>query len=202
MSAVVVDISMSLDGFVAAPGVDLEHGLGVGGEVIHNWVLDGRTDADDKVLDDAVAATGAVVMGRRLFDIVDGPHGWNDDMGYGAERGQSISPPYFVVTHQAPTKMRLSGDFTFVTGGVTDAVEQAKAAAGDKDVMVMGGASVSSQCVAAGLADEVRIHLAPVLLGGGTRLFDHLGTGTIALDVAKVVETPQATHLFYRVAGK
>ncbi|WP_234320525.1 dihydrofolate reductase family protein [Streptomyces sp. SBT349] len=171
----------------------------MGGEAIHDWAMGRRTDADVKVLDDAVADSGAVVMGRRLFDIVDGPHGWSDDVGYGGVRDQSSPPPYFVVTHRPPATRRLSGDFTFVTGGVAEAVERARAAAGDGNVVVMGGASVCDQCVAAGLADELRIHVAPVLLGGGTRLFDHLGTGTVPLEALDVITTPSATHLFYRV---
>jgi dihydrofolate reductase len=199
-SKVVVDITMSLDGYVAAPGADMEHGLGVGGEPIHDWVMGGRTDADAKVLDDAVAATGAVVMGRTLFDIVDGPNGWRDDLGYGGKRDQSSQPSYFVVTHQAPATRRLTGDFTFVTDGIASAIEQAKAAAGEKDVVVMGGASVCDQSVAAGLADEIRIHLAPVLFGGGTRLFGDLGIDTTLLEIAEVIQAPRATHLVYRVS--
>lgn len=201
MSKVIVDISMSLDGFVTAPGAAPEHGLGLGGEVIHDWVMDGRTDADAKVLDDAVAATGAVVMGRRLFDVVDGPHGWGDDLGYGADRGGPNPPPFFVLTHRAPETIRLSGDFTFVTGGIAEAIERARTAAGDKEVVVMGGASVCDQAVAAGLVDRIHIHLAPVLLGGGTRLFDHLGTGALRLETPEVIETSRATHLHYRVSA-
>ncbi|MGP3968009.1 dihydrofolate reductase family protein [Streptomyces sp. 6N223] len=204
MGQVVVDITMSLDGYVAAPGVDLEHGLGVGGEALHDWVMEGRTEVDSQVLDAAVEATGAVVMGRRLFDVVDGPNGWRGDMGYGAERDQSRPPPYFVVTHRAPEAVRLEAPyaFTFVTDGIASAVRQAKAAADKvgKDVVVMGGASVCTQCVAAGLADVVWIHLAPVLLGGGTRLFDDIGGAQVPLEITEVIESARATHIRYRVA--
>lgn len=199
MNKVIVDISMSLDGYVTARGADGEHGLGIGGEVIHGWAISGTTDADARILDEAVEATGAVVVGRRLFDVVDGPHGWDGDRGYGAKRDQSNPPPFFVVTHQAPTTVRLSADFTFVTDGIAAAVERAKAVAGEKDEVVMGGASVCDQAVAAGLVDRIHIHLAPVLLGGGTRLFDRLSTGAVRMEIAKVVETPRATHLFYDV---
>lgn len=201
MRKVVVDISMSLDGFVTGPDAGPEQGLGLGGEAIHEWVFDGKTQADADVLDTAVAATGAVVMGRRTFDVVDGPDGWNDDMGYGAERDQSQAPPVFVVTHQVPEKVRLEGAFTFVTDGVAKAIERAKAAAGDKDVFVMGGANIADQCVAAGLVDEIRIHLAPVLMGDGTRLFDHLAAAPITLEPIHVIDAPRATHLTYRVVN-
>lgn len=197
-NSVVVDISMSLDGYVTAPGPDTEHGLGRGGEVLHEWAMSARTEADAALLEEA-AATGAVVMGRRLFDFVDGPNGWHGDLGYGGERDQSSPPPYFVVTHQAPETRRLSGDFTFVTSGIADAVAQARAAADGKDTVVMGGASVCAQVVGAGLADRLRIHIAPVLLGGGTPLFEHLGTGPIPLEAEDAVRTPRALHATYRV---
>jgi dihydrofolate reductase len=114
-------------------------------------------------------------MGRRLYDIVDGPNGWNEDVGYGHDQNQSAAPPCYVVTHEPPTGVRLASRFRFVTAGVASAVDQARATASDKDVVVMGGANVIDQCLAAGLVDELRIHLSPLLLGGGTRLFDSSG---------------------------
>jgi dihydrofolate reductase len=198
MGQVVVDITVSVDGYVTAPGADLEHGLGVGGEPLHEWVMNG-TGADRGVLDAAFHGTGAVVMGRRLFDIVDGPHGWRDDLGYGGEQDQSNPPPYFVVTHRAPETTRLRGDFTFVTDGVAAAVRRARAAAGEKAVVVMGGADVCTQVVDAGLADVVHLHVAPLLLGGGTRLFDRLPNAPVTLRIADVVSTPHATHITYDV---
>lgn len=198
MSKVIADISMSLDGYVTAPGVDLEHGLGVGGEAIHAWVLEEpRSPVDEEVLARSFDLTGAVVMGRRLYDIVDGPHGWSDDVGYGHDQNQSIAPPCFVVTHEPPDRVRLVSRFRFVTDGVAAAVDQARAAAGDRAVFVMGGASVIDQCLAAGLVDELRIHLSPLLLGGGTRLFDHVGPTTLVQ--REVTESPRATHLTYEV---
>lgn len=198
MSKVIADISMSLDGYVTAPGVDLEHGLGVGGEAIHAWVLEEpRSPVDEEVLARSFDLTGAVVMGRRLYDIVDGPHGWSDDVGYGHDQNQSIAPPCFVVTHEPPDRVRLVSRFRFVTDGVAAAVDQARAAAGDRAVFVMGGATVIDQCLAAGLVDELRIHLSPLLLGGGTRLFDHVGPTTLVQ--REVTESPRATHLTYEV---
>lgn len=198
MSKVIADISMSLDGYVTAPGVDLEHGLGVGGEAIHAWVLEEpRSPVDEEVLARSFDLTGAVVMGRRLYDIVDGPHGWSDDVGYGHDQDQSVAPPCFVVTHEPPGQVRLVSRFRFVTDGVAAAIEQARAAAGDKDVVVMGGANVIDQSLTDGLVDELRIHLSPLLLGGGTRLFDDVRPTTLVQ--REVTESPRATHLAYEV---
>jgi dihydrofolate reductase len=199
MTKVIADISMSLDGYVTAPGVDLAHGLGVGGEPIHAWVLEEpRSPVDEAVLARTFAETGAVVLGRRLFDIVDGPDGWNEDVGYGHDQNQSVAPPCFVVTHEPPAKVRLGARFRFVTEGVAAAIEQARTVAGDKDVVVMGGANVVDQCLVARLVDQLRIHLSPLVLGGGTRLFDLVGP--TALIQREVTESPRATHLTYELA--
>jgi len=201
MGKVIADISMSLDGYVTAGGVDQEHGLGIGGEAIHAWVLEEpRSPVDEAVLARSFEQTGAVVMGRRLYDIVDGPNGWNDDVGYGHDQNQSAAPPCYVVTHEPPAQVRLASRFHFVTEGLAAAVDKARAAAGDKDVVVMGGANVIDQCLAAGLADELRVHLSPVLLGGGTRLFDLAGPTTLLQ--REVTESPRATHLTYEVVAK
>ncbi|TNC23513.1 dihydrofolate reductase family protein [Amycolatopsis alkalitolerans] len=198
MGKVIADISMSLDGYVTARGVDLEHGLGIGGEAIHAWVLEQpRSPVDDAVLADSFTRTGTVVMGRRLYDIVDGPHGWSDDIGYGYDQNQSAAPPCYVVTHQPPAQVRLAHRFRFVTEGVAEAVAQARAAAGDKDVVVMGGANVVDQCLAAALVDELHLHLSPLILGGGTRLFELAGPTTLVQ--RKVTESSRATHLVYEV---
>jgi dihydrofolate reductase len=168
---VVADITMSLDGFVTGPDPDLAHGLGRGGEPLHAWVeSDHQVDKD--VLREIAEATGAVVMGRRLFDIIDGPHGWSDQMGYGAEH--ATKPPFFVVTHSAPEHVRLERElgmrFAFV-GDLAAAVDQARTAATDGDVVIMGGGDVIGQAIEKGLVDELHLHLAPMLLGGGTPLF-------------------------------
>lgn len=198
MSKVIADISMSLDGYVTAPGADSEHGLGIDGEGIHGWVLEEpRSPIDEAVLARSFEATGAVVMGRRLFDIVDGPNGWSEEVGYGHDQDQSAAPPCYVVTHEPPAQVRLAARFRFVTEGVAAAITRGRATAGDKDVIIMGGANVIDQCLAAGLVDELRIHLSPLLVGGGTRLFDLVGpTRLIQRDVT---ESPRATHLTYEV---
>jgi dihydrofolate reductase len=198
MGKVVADISMSLDGYVTTRGADQEHGLGVGGEAIHAWVLEEpRSAVDEGVLARSFEVTGAVVLGRRLYDVVDGPHGWSDDVGYGHDQDQSAAPPCYVVTHAPPARVRLASRFRFVTEGVAAAVDRARAAAGDKDVVVMGGANVIDQSLAAGLVDELRIHLSPLVAGGGTRLFDL--AGAVTLIQREVVESPGATHLTYDV---
>jgi dihydrofolate reductase len=198
MTRVIADISMSLDGYVTAAGADAEHGLGVDGEAVHAWVLEEpRSPVDEQILAGSFERSGAVVMGRRLFDIVDAPGGWSTEVGYGHDQDQSDRPPFFVVTHEPPAQVRLEGWFEFVTGGVEDAVGRARAAAGDRDVVVMGGAMVVDECLAAGLVDELRIHLSPVLFGGGTRLFER--TGRMRLRQREVVESPRATHLTYEV---
>jgi dihydrofolate reductase len=199
MSKVIADISMSLDGYVTASGVDQEHGLGIGGEAIHAWVLEQpRSPVDEAVLAHSFETTGAVVMGRRLFDIVDGPNGWNDDIGYGHDQNQSAAPLCFVVTHEPPEQVRLTNRFRFVTEGVSAAIDQARATAGDKDVVVMGGANVVDQSLALERVDELRLHLSPVVLGGGTRLFELVGPTRLVQ--REVTESPRATHLTYEVA--
>lgn len=139
MSKVIADMSMSLDGYVTAPGVDQEHGLGIGGEAIHAWVLEEpRSSVDEAVLARSFEQTGAVVMGQRLYHIVDGPNGWKDDVGYGQDQNQSAAPPCYVVTHEPPAHVRLASRFRFVTDGVAAAaIDQARATAGDKDVVVI-----------------------------------------------------------------
>lgn len=196
MTRVVADISMSLDGFVTGPDPDAQHGLGHGGEPLHTWVFSGN-DVDAEVLREAMESSGAVVMGRRLFDTVDGPQGWSDDMGYGA--GLAATPPFFVVTHAAPEHVRLGLRFTFVTEGLDAAIAQARGAAGDKNVFVMGGADVVRQVVDVGLADELRIHLAPIILGAGTPLF--AGALRRQLVQRSVRVSPDATHLVYDLEG-
>jgi dihydrofolate reductase len=198
MTQVVVDISVSLDGYVTGPNVGLDNGLGDGGEALHEWVFNGA-DADKAVLNAAFEATGAVIQGRNLFDIIDGPHGWSDEMGYGAKPTGEVNPPVFVVTHSAPSKTRLGDRFHFVTDGVASAVEQARAVAEGKEVVVMGGGQVCHEILAAGLADVLRLHVATVVLGDGTRLFPAAAAPAIGLELVECVSTPTAQHLTYRV---
>jgi dihydrofolate reductase len=170
MPKVIADVSMSLDGFVTGEGADEQHGLGDAPE-LHTWVMQQDT-VDTEILEQATAESGAVVMGRRLFDVVNGPDGWNQDKGYGAD--QTGTPPFFVVTHSPPQDVRLERELgmrvTFVSDLVT-AIEQARAAATHGDVVIMGGGDAIGQALEQDLVDELRLHLAPMVLGGGTPLF-------------------------------
>lgn len=202
MGKVVVDITTSLDGFVAGPNDGPELPLGEGGERLHEWVYDlaswrephglegGKTNRDSEILDEALSAAGAVIVGRRMFDNA---HGWGDNPPFHV--------PVFVLTHEArETEAKDGGTtFTFVSDGIESALEQARAAAGDKNVSVGGGASTIQQYLRAGLLDEIQIHVAPLLLGGGIRLLDQLGTKPVELEQTRVVESPLVTHLRFRV---
>jgi dihydrofolate reductase len=194
MTKVIADITMSLDGYVTGPLADSQHGLGDVDE-LHVWVAE-QDPVDTEVLERIAATTGAVVMGRRLFDIVDGPDGWSKDMGYGAQL--AATPPFFVLTHSAPPQVRLEQElgmrFTFVDD-LRTAVEQARTAATDGHVVIMGGGDVIGQAIEQGLVDELHLHLAPVLLGGGTPLF-RAGTHQRYRQV-EVRPSSNAAHLVY-----
>jgi dihydrofolate reductase len=170
MPRVIADITMSLDGYVTGPGADARHGLG-DAEELHAWVVE-QDPVDTEVLEGATAATGAVVMGRRLFDVVEGPDGWTEEMGYGAQ--QAGAPPFFVITHSPPQDVRLERElglrFTFVDD-LSAAIDRARAAATGGHVVIMGGGDVIGQALEQGLVDELHLHVAPMLLGGGTPLF-------------------------------
>jgi dihydrofolate reductase len=194
MAKVVADISVSLDGFVTGPHPGLDNGLGDGGEALHRWVFEG--DAIDRaVLQETTDATGAVIMGRALFDIIDGPHGWSEDVGYGA--GLNAAPPVLVVTRNPPDQVRLGDRFSFVVDGVRSAVAKGVALADDRDVVIMGGGAVIRGAIEAGVVDELRLHLTPVLLGAGTPLFE--GAAPRQLRQVHVRASGHATHLTYRV---
>jgi dihydrofolate reductase len=195
MGKVVLDITISLDGFVAAPNVDIARPMGDGGMCLHNWLFgDGTISAtriDREVADEVFAlTTGAFVIGRRMFDVGEGP--WGEDGAFGK--------PCFVLTHRGKDKLvKGATTFNFVTDGIESALEQAKAAADDKNIFVMGGANIAQQYLKAGLVDEMRIHVAPVLLGAGTQLFDNINTQQIKLETTRVLESPLATHLNFRI---
>jgi dihydrofolate reductase len=161
----------------------------------------GATTADSEVLEESVNAQGAVIMGRRMFSGGAGP--WEDDPNSDGWWGDDppFHVPVFVLTHHARETVTKQGgtSFTFVTDGIEAALEEARSAAGDKDVALVGGASVAQQYLKAGLLDELQIHVAPLLLGGGVRLFDELGTEPAQLEVTRVIESPAVTHLRYRV---
>ena len=213
MGKLAVDISMSLDGFVAGPNPTLERPLGDGGDGLHEWAFalaswrephglpGGDVNASTNVVQETLEATGAVVMGRRMFSGGEGP--WEDDPNANGWWGDEppFHVPVFVLTSHARETLTMQGGttFTFVTEGIGAALEEARAAAEDKDVFVGGGASVVQQYLEAGLLDELQINVAPVLLGGGTRLFDAPDGPQPALEIIRVVEAPAVTHLKYRV---
>ena len=190
---VVGDISMSLDGFVTGPNAGPKNGLGDGGEPIHAWVF-GDDPVDQSLLAESTERSGAVVMGRNLFDVVDGPDGWNEEMGYGAQH--AASPPFVVVTHRAPDSVRLRLDFTFVTDGVAAAVAAAREkCAPEKNVVIMGGGDVIRQALDERLLDELSIHVSPVIFGGGTPLFRDVARHELRQIDVRV--SSYATHIRY-----
>lgn len=213
MGKLAADISVSLDGFVAGPNPTLERPLGNGGDGLHEWAFalkswrephglpGGETNASTKVVEETLAATGAVVMGRRMFSGGEGP--WEDDPKAGGWWGDEppFHVPVFILTSHTREAVAMEGGttFNFVTEGIRAALDEARAAAEDKDVFVGGGASVVQQYLEAGLLDELQVNLAPVFLGGGTRLFDSRETALPALEIVRVVEAPAVTHLKYRV---
>lgn len=202
MVRVVADISVSLDGFVTGPDPGPDSGLGTGGEALHTWAFSDDPE-DQRIVREATRRSGAVVLGRRLFDIVDAPGGWSEEVGYGAtEVGK---PPFVVVTSTPPQTVRLDLDWTFVTTGLADAVAVARGRAeaesaahgADLDVVLMGGGATVGSAVAAGLVDVLSVHLAPVILGSGTPLFT--GGPARTLVQREVLVTATATHLVYEL---
>ena len=195
MNRVIADITMSVDGFVTGPGADVQHGLGLSSEGLHAWALESKDPVDRQELTSIIARTGAVVMGRKTFDTVDAPGGWNEDLGYGAD--QDARPRFFVVTSTRPDRVRLaeSHDFTFVLDGPAAAVSAARKAAGALDVYVMGGGRLIAGCLAAGLLDVLQLHLSPEVLGEGTPLF--AGVGRQRLVQRDVRVSASAAHLTY-----
>jgi dihydrofolate reductase len=203
MGTVFVDVGMSLDGFIAGPNGRPGNPLGDGGTRIHQWLYPlavfqermgltgGERNADDANVRAVFARTGAYVMGRRMFD--EGEVGWPEEAPFRA--------PVFVVTHQAREPWVRTGGttFTFVTDGLDEALRRAKAAAGERDVRVSGGADVIQQCLRACVVDELHVHLAPVLLGVGVRLFDNLPGADVKLEPGPVSASPRVTHLAFRV---
>ncbi|MFJ6391167.1 dihydrofolate reductase family protein [Streptomyces sp. NPDC091972] len=204
MTRIIADISVSLDGFVTGPDPSPDDGLGAGGEALHTWAFSDDPD-DRRLLREGTARSGAVVLGRRLFDIIDGPKGWDDTSGYGA--GEVGRPAFVVVTGSPPETVRTTDlDWTFVTTGLTDAVatarERAEAASSERgqdlDVILMGGGATIRSALDAGLVDVLTLHLAPVVLGAGTPLFT--GGAPRTLVQRSVVPTSTATHLTYDVS--
>jgi dihydrofolate reductase len=214
MSKVRFTISMSLDGFVAGPNQSEENPLGERGEELHEWVVSlaafkemhgggegGEVNASTPVVEAMFENVGASIMGRNMFG--GGPGPWNEDDPWNGWWGED--PPYhhpvYVLTHHARDQQQMQGGttFHFVTDGIESALAQAQEAAGGKDVLVLGGADVANQYLAAGLIDEMRISAVPILLGGGARLLEDLGDAPPELEQVEVIEAPGVVHLSYRM---
>jgi dihydrofolate reductase len=212
VAKVYFDISTSLDGFVAGPNPTLEQPLGQDGERLHEWAFPlkswrerhglsgGETGPDSELVEESLRSTGATVMGRRMFSGGEGA--WEDDPN--ADGWWGDEPPFrhpvFVLTNhpREPVTKQGGTTFTFVTDGIESALEQAQAAAGDKDVAIAGGADSIQQYLSAGLVDEFQIHIAPLLLGSGVRLFDQ-APEDLRLERTAVLDSPRVTHLKFRV---
>lgn len=182
MGKVTATMSISLDGYIAGPNDNVER--------LHEWMFPPK-GSFEKVAEEMFKDVGAIVMGRRMFDLGEGPWGENPP----------FHMPVFVLTHKPRAKVVKEGGttFTLVTEGMESTLKQAQAAARDKDVLVAGGANAVQQYLKAGVLDEIRLHLIPVLLGSGTRLFDQPGAGPIELESIKVIDAPGVTHLRFRV---
>jgi dihydrofolate reductase len=189
VAEVLADISMSLDGLVTDPNPDTEHPLDEDSGRLHDWMFARRTDADAGIRDEIYARTGAVVIGKRMFDL-----------GYEPWGTPPFGMPVYVLTHERRESLAMQGGttYTFVPEGIENALAQARAAAGDKDVGVWGGANVLRQYLGAGLIDQIQIHLVPLPLGDGVRLFEGLDA-PIELELTRLIETAAATHLQFLV---
>ena len=210
MTQTTLDITTSLDGYVAGPNATLEEPLGENGELLHEWIVSlktfraqhggegGEENADDAVVARNLAAVGAGVMGRKMFSGGEGP--WESDPNADSWFGEDppFRTPVFVVTHYARETITYPNgtEFHFVTDGVESAVAQAREAANGKDVRVGGGADVATQCLRAGLLDRIDLHVAPILLGGGVRLF--AGADLTRLQLVESSASEKVAHLSYR----
>jgi dihydrofolate reductase len=210
MSLVKCQISISLDGYVAGPNQSLENPIGERGIRLHEWAFKtaswraqqglegGERNADSELIEELFEGIGAHVMGRKMFGGGEGPWDeawsgwWGEDPPYHA--------PVFVLTHHQrdPLPMQGGTSFTFVTDGIESALDQARVAAAGQDVAIAGGASTVQQYLAAGLLDELYLHIVPIILGGGERLLEHVGE--TRLEPAQVIASPEVTHVQYRVA--
>jgi dihydrofolate reductase len=211
MSKVTFNISVSLDGYAAGPNPRPEEPLGDGGERLHEWALrsaawrethgheGGARNRNDEIVRESTANVGAYLMGRRMFGGGEGE--WDESWRGWWGDDPPFHVPVFVLTHHAREPLEMDGGttFEFVTDGIEAALDRARAAAGERDVAIAGGAEVAQQYLRAGLVDEFQLNVAPVLLGGGVKLLDGLGNDEIALEADRTVHTPEATHLRYRV---
>jgi dihydrofolate reductase len=212
MGKIRAHISVSLDGYVAGPNESQDKGLGEGGEQLHEWLFGlkawrephglegGSDDASNAVLEEENANVGVEIMGRGKFGPPSrGPWGEEPWQGWWGD-APPFHKPVFVLTHHEREPLTLADTtFTFVTDGIEAALEQAREAAGDMDIVIGGGAKTINQYLAAGLVDELELHLVPIILGGGARLFDGVGP-QVKLELDRVVDAPGVTHLKFRVS--
>lgn len=204
MSKTFVDVGISLDGYIAGPNGRLGNPLGDGGLHIHDWLFEqaffletlgmggkGKTGSDNDIVKAIFSRAGAYVLGRRMFD--EGEVGWPENAPFHA--------PVFVLTHKAREPWVRPGGttFHFVTDGFQSAFDQARKASGGKDVRVSGGADAIRQAIKAGVVDEISLHIAPLMLGGGVRLFEGLGSNDLKLEQTNMIASPAVTHANYRV---
>jgi dihydrofolate reductase len=210
VSNVRVHISVSADGYVAGPNQSIENPLGEGGESLHDWMValrswrerhgmeGGEVNASSAVVEESQANVGAEIMGRGKFGGGPGPWGADPWRGWWGEEPPFHMPVFVLTRHPREPLTLADTTFTFVTDGIDSALEQARASAAGKDVFIGGGASVINQYLAAGLVDELELHIVPVVLGGGARLFEGVGPD-LKLEQVRAVEAPGVTHLKYRV---
>ena len=208
MSKLKLNITMSIDGFVAGPDQSVEHPLGVGGEKLHGWLYPlkafrgghgeegGEVNANTPFAEEILGGAGATIMGRNMFGGGPGPWGDESWKGWWGDDPPFHHPVFVLTSHlREPLEMQGGTTFHFVTDGIESALEQARAAAQEEKVSLGGGASVAQQYLAAGLLDEMVVSIVPILLGSGARLFDNLGDAT--LEQVESVEAPGVTHIRY-----
>jgi dihydrofolate reductase len=200
-----LSMSISADGYVAGPNQSMDNPIGLGGMALHDWHLGPTKDhpANRQVVSEMLEGMGATIMGRNMFGPVRGEWADSDWAGWWGD-----NPPYhcpvFVLTHHGHDPIEMDGGttFHFVTDGIQSAYARAKAAAGDRDISIAGGASCARQAIQAGLVDEIDLQVTPVILGTGERLFDGFPAGTPNLELVRVLQAPGVAHLRYRVAGE
>jgi len=187
MGKIIIDISMSVDGFIAGQNMSAKLPMGDSGLELHNWLFHSKTATDEKVIQETVANAGAVIVGGNTYKFAI------------EEAWEGVSPftvPAFVLLQTAPA-IKIDG-FNFISGGIEDILQHAKAEAGDKNIWVMGGANIIQQFIKARLFDELHVHLAPLILGKGIKLFGELIDEKIKLENIEMIQTPAATHLKFK----
>jgi dihydrofolate reductase len=188
MGKVIAEISMSLDGFIAGPHISSKEPMGTNGQRLHEWIFNKATDEDKAMMAEIMKSTGAVITGNHTYTTA------IDEAWAGAS---PFDAPAFVICH-APPQKKVNG-FIYVTGGIQEALELARQTAAEKNIWIMGGANIIQQYLKAGLIEELHLHIAPILIMQGTRLFENAGTELVELIKVSVTETPGVLHTVFRV---